>query len=97
MSTDGGAQVRWNPDGRELFYIAADGRLMAVPIRFVSEGKAVEPGTPLGLFTTNLGSMAVYRQQYAVSPDGQSFVMHTAPGDADASPIMVILNWNPKR
>ena len=99
VSIDGGAQVRWNPNGKELFYIAADDRLMAVPIRFSSDGKAVEPGTPLGLFATNVGSTAVltYRQQYVVSPDGQSFVMNSVVGEASASPITVILNWKPKR
>jgi eukaryotic-like serine/threonine-protein kinase len=99
VSTDGGAQVRWNPNGKELFYIAPDDRLMAVPIRFVSNGKAVEPGTPLGLFTTNVGSTAINtnRQQYGVSPDGQSFVMNSVLGEASTSPITVILNWKPKR
>ena len=99
VSIDGGAQVRWNPNGKELFYIAADDRLMAVPIRFVSNGKAVEPGTPLGLFATNVGSTAINtnRQQYAVSPDGQSFVMNSVLGEASTSPITVILNWKPRR
>ena len=99
VSIDGGAQVRWNPNGKELFYIAADDRLMAVPIRFVSNGKTVELGTPLGLFATNVGSTAINtnRQQYAVSPDGQSFVMNSVVGEASASPITVILNWKPKR
>jgi len=36
--------VRWNPNGKELFYIATDDRLIAVPNRFASNGKAVEPG-----------------------------------------------------
>jgi Tol biopolymer transport system component len=96
VSTDGGAQVRWNPNGKELFYIALDDRLMAVPIRF--NGNAVEPGTPLGLFATNMGSTAINtnRQQYAVSPDGQSFVMNSVLGEASTSPITVILNWKPK-
>jgi serine/threonine protein kinase len=98
VSTDGGAQVRWNPDGRELFYIAADDRLMAVPIRFASDGKTVESGTPLGLFATNVGSTApnTNRQQYMVSPDGQSFVMNSVPEEVAASPITVILNWKAK-
>ena len=98
VSIDGGAQVRWNPNGKELFYIAPDDRLMAVPIRFASNGKAVEPGTPLGLFATNVGSTAINtnRQQYAVSPDGQSFVMNSVLGEASASPITVILNWSPE-
>ena len=97
-STAGGAQARWNRNGRELFYIAADDRLMAVPIRFSSDGKTVEFGSPLGLFATSVGSTAflTYRQQYVVSPDGQSFVMNSVLGEASASPITVILNWKPK-
>ncbi len=51
--------MRWNPNGKELFYIAADDRLMAVPIRFSANGKTVEPGTPLGLFATTVGSTAI--------------------------------------
>jgi dipeptidyl aminopeptidase/acylaminoacyl peptidase len=97
-STEGGAQVRWNPNGKELFYIGADDRLTAVPIRFSSDGKTVGFGSPLGLFATNVGSTAVltYRQQYVVSPDGQSFVMNSVVGETSASPITVILNWKPK-
>jgi len=48
ISTNGGAQVRWRPDGKELFYIALDGRLMAVPIRLTSGGsQSVEAGAPV--------------------------------------------------
>jgi Tol biopolymer transport system component len=99
VSIDGGAQVRWNPNGQELFYLATDDRLMAVPIRVVSNGKVVEAGTPRGLFTTTVGSTALNtnRQQYAVSPDGQSFVMNSIVDEATTSPITVILNWKPKR
>ena len=67
------AQARWNPNGKELFYVAADDRLMAVPIRFASNGQTVESGTPLALFTTDVGSTAINtnRQQYMVTPAGQ--------------------------
>jgi len=99
VSIDGGAQVRWNANGKELFYIAPDDRLMAVPIRFVSNGKTVELGTPLELFATNVGSGALNtnRQQYMVGRDGQSFVMNSVVGEASSSPITLILNWKPKR
>ena len=99
VSTEGGAQVRWNPDGKELFYIAADDRLMSVPMRFSANGDAVEAGTPQALFATNVGSTApnTNRQQYAVSPDGQSFILNSQPDAAQTSPITVILNWKPER
>jgi Tol biopolymer transport system component len=98
VSTDGGAQVRWNPSGKELFYVAEDDRLMAVPVSLSADRKGFEPGTPAALFVTNIGSTAVlkYRQQYVVSHDGQSFVMQSVVGGASASPISVILNWKPK-
>jgi len=97
-STAGGTQVRWSPDGKELFYIAADDRLMALAIGFSSDGTTAEFGTPTGLFATSVGSTAfnVYRQQYVVSPDGRSFVMNSIVGGGSASPITVILNWKPK-
>jgi hypothetical protein len=99
VSSEGGAQVRWNPNGRELFYIAADDRLMAVPIRFSSNGETVEPAAPFALFATNVGSSAINanRHQYAVSPDGQSFVTNSVLEEASTSPITVILNWKPRR
>jgi hypothetical protein len=97
LSTEGGAQVRWNANGKELFYIAADKRLMTVPIQFSSDGKTVQAGTPLALFLTTIGSPNAPRQEYMVSPDGQSFVVNSAPQEGAASPITVILNWKPKR
>jgi eukaryotic-like serine/threonine-protein kinase len=99
VSADGGAQVRWNPNGRELFFIAPDDRLMAVPIRFFSDREPAELGSPRALFATNVGSAAINtnRQQYMVSPDGQSFVMNSVVGEATTSPISVILNWKPRQ
>jgi Tol biopolymer transport system component len=98
ISTAGGAQVRWRRDGRELFYIALDGRLMAVSIRFALDGTAVDVGTPTPLFPTHVGGAVsgLDRQQYVVSPDGQRFLMSVVPEDANPSPINVILNWQPR-
>jgi hypothetical protein len=68
---------------------------MAVPIHESPDGRTIEPGEPTGLFVTNIGSTAIlkYRQQYAVSPDGQSFVLQSVIGQASSSPIVVMLNW----
>ena len=100
VSIDGGAQVRWNPNGRELFYIAADDRLMAVPIRFVvkrHDRRTRDAASGCSRRTWAARHINMNRQQYAVSPDGQSFVMNSVVGEASASPITVILNWKPKR
>ena len=95
VSSNGGAQARWHSKGHELFYIAADDRLMAVPMRRDQSGSAVQPGAPQPLFLTNVGSTApnTNRQQYMVSPDGQSFVLNSRPEQSVAPPIKVILNW----
>jgi Tol biopolymer transport system component len=98
ISTMGGTQPRWRQDGRELFYIGLDGRLMAVPIQWPRNGAAVEPGTPIPLFTTNIGGalQGVMRQQYVAAPDGQRFLMNTLTEDTATTPITLILNWQPK-
>ena len=90
--------MRWPRDGKELFYVALDGRLMAVPIQLASNGQAVEAGAPVPLFVTRIGGAVgpnVTRQQYMVSPDGQRFLMNTVTEEA-TSPITVILNWKAK-
>ena len=77
VSSNGGAQPRWNPRGQELFYVAADDRLMAVPM--VEQSGMQEPGPPTSLFVTTVGSTApnTNRQQYSVSPDGRGFLMNS--------------------
>ena len=99
VSSEGGSQARWHPEGKELFYVGGDDRLMAVPIRLASDGKSVEPGTPSGLFATSIGSTVLlkYRQQYVVARDGLSFVMNSAVEEGSASPVTVLLNWKPPR
>ena len=44
VSTEGGSQPRWGPDGKELFYVAPDARLMAVPIAVGADAQTLEPG-----------------------------------------------------
>ena len=54
VSNKGGGQVRWQHDGKALFYIALDDRLMTVPLAFASSGHTVEPGAPVPLFVTHV-------------------------------------------
>jgi Tol biopolymer transport system component/DNA-binding winged helix-turn-helix (wHTH) protein len=99
VSTSGGAQMRWRRDGKELFYISLDSRLMAVPIRRAPDGDGIDPGAPVPLFAVRVGDpvppRAGYNQSYVVSPDGQRFLMNTVTEEASSSPITVILNWKP--
>jgi eukaryotic-like serine/threonine-protein kinase len=90
ISTGGGTDPEWRRDGAELFYLAADRNLMAVPIRLGA--KAFEPGIPTLLFSipgTNL------RRVYAPAADGR-FLVAKPLGDDATTPITVVLNWRPR-
>jgi Tol biopolymer transport system component len=97
VSTSGGAQPRWRRDGRELYYIAMDGRLMAAPVRRPPSGGSLEVGAPVPLFPTRIPGGAVqgiYKQQYVVTADGR-FLINTLIDEDRISPISLILNWKP--
>lgn len=90
VSLEGGNQPRWRRDGKELFYMAADRRLMAVP---VTTGAAFQPGPPAVLFETHLLDSDPYLQpQYDVTRDGQRFLLNVAT-QTTAVPVTVVLNW----
>ena len=98
VSTSGGSHVRWRRDGRELFYLAPNGRLMAVPMRVAPNAQALDIGLPGVLFTPALGGAVQqgdFREQYMVSPDGKQFLVPTVTEESTA-PIKVILNWKPR-
>ena len=98
VSSEGGTQVHWSPRGTELFYLGLDDRLMAVPVRVSSNATTFEAGAPVWLSGTNMGGTDpnTNSRKYTVTPDGQSFVLNSVPGEANASPITVIMNWKPK-
>jgi Tol biopolymer transport system component len=99
VSIDGGTQVRWGPDGNELFYVALDGRLMAVPVGVTGGGQAIKAGAPVSLFAPGVpfifgGGTAL--PSYMVARDGRRFLMTTTPVPPTSLPITVLLNWRPK-
>ena len=98
MSTAGGIDPRWRRDGQELFYVAPDGHLMAVPLEVARDALTLNPGPPVRLFrprfamgsNVNVGRFS--RPQYAVAADGR-FLMNVSAEDAVAFPITIVLNW----
>jgi serine/threonine protein kinase/Tol biopolymer transport system component len=88
VSTGGGTQPRWRRDGKELFYLAPDRKLMTVPVK---AGTTFEVEGPRPLFQTTL-EVTSFRQSYAVSADGNRFLLNT-PVETVAQPLTVVLNW----
>jgi len=95
VSTAGGEQPRWRGDGKELFYLSSDAKMMAAPVR---TGANFDAGTPVALF------QAAPRQAvplydlfaYDVSRDGQRFLILTQVRPAETAPMSIVLNWTAK-
>jgi Tol biopolymer transport system component len=97
ISTSGGVQPRWRPDGRELFYLTLDSQLTAVPIVFGPEETTMTSGTAAPLFRAPVGAVQDRSTpHYVVSGDGQRFLLDTVV-EAAAAPITILLNWRPPR
>jgi hypothetical protein len=95
VSTDGGDQARWRRDGKELFFLTLDDRLVAVPIQLGPDAGGVKIGTPVALFAAPLNGTPRhgFGRHYSVSRDGQRFLMDTRK--EVTIPITVLLNWKP--
>jgi serine/threonine protein kinase/Tol biopolymer transport system component len=94
VSKGGGNQPLWRRDGKELFYVSADSKMMAVD---VSTTPVFSSGNPKALFAAPVwgGATSPNVTRYGVTPDGKRFLINTLTADtaAPASPITVVLNW----
>jgi serine/threonine protein kinase len=86
VSAGGGRCPRWNPAGRELFYLTNDGHLVALPV----QTKPLELGTPATLFV--VPERASWRD-FAVSADGQRLLSISSVSRGSEQPLTVVLNW----
>ena len=93
ISRDGGRNVRWNPNGRELYYLSPDDTLMAVKV--VTE-QAFSSELSVPLFRTHLAEplFTALRFNYAVAPGGRFLMVEATPGVQPQS-LRVFLNWRP--
>ena len=97
VSNAGGSQPMWRGDGKEIFFLAPDGMMMAV--RVESGENFFRSGASKPLFQTRLefapriNSEGLYMRQYDVTPDGQRFLLNQHVADASDAPITVIVNW----
>jgi Tol biopolymer transport system component len=93
ISNQGGLHPQWRSDGRELFYVTLDGTLMAVA---VTPGPTFEFGAPQRLFETGLIYLPQYKiwmDQYAVSRDGQRFLLNRRVAEGAAGAITAVIPW----
>ncbi len=88
VSSNGGSVPRWRGDTREIFYMAPGGKLMSVPIR---EGKTLEAAAPEILFQVRMPAGS-WRVDYAVTGDGQHFLINVVTGGSESAPITVVFN-----
>ena len=84
ISASGGSLPRWRRDGKELFYLAVNGDLLAVPTRTTG---GFEAGSPTVLFTANPPP-----DNYDVAPDGRRFLFQERALERDV-PLTVVVNW----
>jgi Tol biopolymer transport system component len=88
VSTNGGTRPVWSRDGKELYYIAQDGNLMAVDVKSRPDS-SFESGAPKVLFNPQTGPLRTDR--FDVAKDGR-FLIPTL-SQQSAFPITVVANW----
>jgi eukaryotic-like serine/threonine-protein kinase len=90
VSISGGAAPLWSKDGKELFYLAPDKKLMVVSV--TGRGTSFEQGIPKPLFDTDVDVYSA-AARYQVSRDGKRFLINTPVEGTSLKPIMLALNW----
>jgi len=93
VSRGGGEEPRWRSDGKELFYLAPDGKLMAAEVK---AGTGFEASVPIPLFVAHLRQpiSAMDFFSYDVTADGQKFLVNTKIDSSNSAPLSVLLNWS---
>jgi len=92
VSTQGGAQAHWSADGKELYYVDLNGKLMAVDI--TRTGTSIQFGLPKALFQTNLASFSGPGHRLDITRDGLQFIVNDQKDiELRADPINLVINW----
>jgi hypothetical protein len=90
VSTQGGGSPSWTRGGGQLFYVAADRKLMRVDAR---TAPSFDAGIPEALFTVPLAALQA-RNLFVFSPDDQRILAVSTGGTGAATPTTVALNWS---
>jgi hypothetical protein len=95
ISTSGGISPRWRADGKALYYISADSKMMEVE---VSTNPTFKARIPRSLFPAPIWGGGAFHNvtRYDVTADGKRFLINSATTDAATpapAPITIVLNW----
>jgi eukaryotic-like serine/threonine-protein kinase len=97
ISVSGGRAPRWKGDGKELYFIGANGKLTAVSVKGSLAGTkpAFEAGTPMELFDAHVAQAGLDTLfQYDVTSDGKRFLINTNTSSAESTLVLTVLtNW----
>jgi serine/threonine protein kinase len=92
VSTQGGAQAHWSANGKELYYVDLDGKLMVVDI--LRTGSSIQFGLPKLLFQTAIAGVVGPGHRYDVTRDGLQFVINDEKEiELRSEPINLVINW----
>jgi Tol biopolymer transport system component len=91
ISAHGGVQPLWRADGRVLYYLDPEGNLMAVSV--TPTAQALTVGPPRLLFSTGLKKVSWQVEDYAVSRDGQRFLVKLPVEGEAQSGFTIVMNW----
>lgn len=92
ITASGGLTPVWSANGKELYYYNNSNDFFAVPV--VTDKGSFEAGIPKKLFTQRVNFAGVTQSRYAVSADGQRFLVNIPLADQTTSATLVTLNWN---
>ena len=89
ISTAGGVTPEWRGDGKEIYYLGLDNKVMAVSVRADSTFHAE---SPVALFEMQ-PSQSPFASNFDVSADGQKFLLNASAADQGSPPFSLIVNW----
>jgi Tol biopolymer transport system component len=86
ISTNGGREPRWRGDGKELFYLNGDRKVMSTSIKM---SPSFEAAIPAELFAST-----DYIYNYDVTPDGRRFLISIQFELIGSDPITIVSKWS---
>ena len=88
VSQEGGYEPVWRKDGKEIFYLSPDGKMMAVPVKSQSP---IEVGKPKPLF--DVRGVSDFPPSYDVTRNAKRFLVNRSVGEGKPGHVLVIANW----